>query len=446
MKKFFFGFFVSLIFFLLINLFFFVYVKAYTLQVPLPQLTSIEPGSSALAVYIGNIYKFACAVAGILAVVMIVLGGYRYIFSAGNQKSIGEAKGMISSALLGLVLVFCSYLLLRTLNPALVSLKMNIPNVTTGALNLKLNEKGLTCPPGAEIVGTGTTEEKALESCESWCTGKGIQTLPLPKAGNGTGWCCGCKGGCDKESLEKNKLGKMDCITYCRNKFGPQATGGFTNSYPEECCKCSTPNKEGDKTACKNMPAKNIKKTSDCSQYSGMVKSGGIPVVEEPFVCRFMGVGKSCKWGKLIVCDPTYEERVDCKESNKCNQENCKGNVYYCSNKNIVSAPAEGIDAICCKSKPNNYRCLTEKIPIKKNNWWEIIETAPVISCSQGKTQKECHVCYAKLIKSPKLMDGCTDGKKASIFWFSDPEGIFQCCCDNNEKNCIFEPAISAFK
>lgn len=44
-------------------------------------------------------------VAGALAVVVIMVGGFRYIVSAGNENAIGEAKKTIVYAIVGLIIV-----------------------------------------------------------------------------------------------------------------------------------------------------------------------------------------------------------------------------------------------------------------------------------------------------------------------------------------------------
>lgn len=79
--------------------------------------------SSSLGKYILAIYDYSVSLVSVLAVVMIMFGGYKWIFAAGNASSIASAKSTIFSALIGLALVLGSYMLLNTINPALTSLK-----------------------------------------------------------------------------------------------------------------------------------------------------------------------------------------------------------------------------------------------------------------------------------------------------------------------------------
>jgi Type IV secretion system pilin len=88
--------------------------------------------------FIDNFYQFALAIGGLLAFGAIVYGGIKYLTSAGNPSSQSEGKEWIYSALLGLLLLAGAYLILDTINPALVTLSLpvlggvNIPPVISG--------------------------------------------------------------------------------------------------------------------------------------------------------------------------------------------------------------------------------------------------------------------------------------------------------------------------
>jgi hypothetical protein len=84
-----------------------------------------------LGTYINNLYKIAVAAASVLAVLMLVLGGFKYVSTdvIGNKE---EGKETIKSALGGLLLVLSSWVILNTINPQLVSL-----NITSKALESK---------------------------------------------------------------------------------------------------------------------------------------------------------------------------------------------------------------------------------------------------------------------------------------------------------------------
>ena len=68
-----------------------------------------------VADYIIAIYKFGAGVAGMVAVVVIMWGGILWLTAGGKSEAIQSAKSYISSALLGLVLVFGSYMLMHSI-------------------------------------------------------------------------------------------------------------------------------------------------------------------------------------------------------------------------------------------------------------------------------------------------------------------------------------------
>lgn len=74
--------------------------------------------------YVIAVFKFGIWTAGISAMLMIMVGGYMYMTSAGNNASMEKAKGIITDAIIGLILALFSWLLLYTINPELVSIKI----------------------------------------------------------------------------------------------------------------------------------------------------------------------------------------------------------------------------------------------------------------------------------------------------------------------------------
>ncbi|MFA5022019.1 MAG: pilin [Patescibacteria group bacterium] len=73
--------------------------------------------------YIAALYRYGIGAAGILAVVMIMVGGFIWLMSAGSPDKVGKAKEFITAALTGLVLALFSFLILNTVNPRLTSLE-----------------------------------------------------------------------------------------------------------------------------------------------------------------------------------------------------------------------------------------------------------------------------------------------------------------------------------
>jgi hypothetical protein len=100
------------------------------LQIPIPDLTFSKItrqgqliGIPYLADYIAGIYKYGAGIASFIAIIMIMVGGLRWLTAGGNAGAITSAKEMISGAAIGLFIALGSYLVLYTVNPDLVSFK-----------------------------------------------------------------------------------------------------------------------------------------------------------------------------------------------------------------------------------------------------------------------------------------------------------------------------------
>jgi hypothetical protein len=72
--------------------------------------------------YVVAIYNFMFNLVGIVAMLMIIIGGFRYMTSTGNASAMADAKDMIFNAILGLCLALLSWLILYTINPDLINL------------------------------------------------------------------------------------------------------------------------------------------------------------------------------------------------------------------------------------------------------------------------------------------------------------------------------------
>lgn len=69
-------------------------------------------------------YYFIIMLSGLAAFVMLVWGGFGWLTSVGNPSKISEAKERITSALLGLLIILASWLVLRVINPDLLTLTL----------------------------------------------------------------------------------------------------------------------------------------------------------------------------------------------------------------------------------------------------------------------------------------------------------------------------------
>lgn len=97
----------------------------YTLLQELPKEGGNLKTNVTLKEYLTWAFRFVLALAGFLAVMMIVIGGVEYIISGANEASRSDAKKRINNAISGLVLALVSYLVLYTINPSLVDFNNN---------------------------------------------------------------------------------------------------------------------------------------------------------------------------------------------------------------------------------------------------------------------------------------------------------------------------------
>lgn len=79
------------------------------------------PAGSKFAEFIKWLFPALLTTAAILAVVMIVFAGFQWVTAYGNSSRIEDARGRIFNAIIGLILAFAAWLVLNTINPALVN-------------------------------------------------------------------------------------------------------------------------------------------------------------------------------------------------------------------------------------------------------------------------------------------------------------------------------------
>jgi len=107
----------------------FVHAEELKLSFPPPCINLQIPGFTScseprdIQTYIVRLYQFAVGISGIVAVGMIVYGAIIIIIKSENVAAKSEGRQIIQDALWGVLLLFASFLLLKTINPELVKLK-----------------------------------------------------------------------------------------------------------------------------------------------------------------------------------------------------------------------------------------------------------------------------------------------------------------------------------
>ncbi|MBI2607277.1 MAG: hypothetical protein HYW51_00385 [Candidatus Doudnabacteria bacterium] len=77
-------------------------------------------GGGSLPLCINQIYLWSLGIAALLAMLMMVFGGYMVMTAAGNAQQSSTGKEMIWASIVGLGILFAAYLILNTINPDLV--------------------------------------------------------------------------------------------------------------------------------------------------------------------------------------------------------------------------------------------------------------------------------------------------------------------------------------
>jgi len=62
-----------------------------------------------------NVVQAITALVGVVLFVMLVVGGFNFLVSGGDQKKLEKARGTLSAAITGLVIIIVAYLILRTI-------------------------------------------------------------------------------------------------------------------------------------------------------------------------------------------------------------------------------------------------------------------------------------------------------------------------------------------
>jgi hypothetical protein len=121
-KKLYFPLFLFLFFvvFSLLNIKLVSSAEPYTLEMPLNQGSTQVQGPAA---FVRMVFIYGLGLVGIAALFALVYGGFRYMTSGGGSTGVAKGKEWILNALLGIALLLCSYLILYTINPDLVSFR-----------------------------------------------------------------------------------------------------------------------------------------------------------------------------------------------------------------------------------------------------------------------------------------------------------------------------------
>lgn len=131
------------------------------------QPVEVSASTQTIGEYIKQIYKYLIGTVGIVAVVVMMYGGVVWMMSLGNSSRVTEARAWIGASLIGLLLVFFSYAILRTINPDLVNFKAK--EINPIKLPTKIDTSGCCWPKdgGASLCRNTANESECTSYGES---------------------------------------------------------------------------------------------------------------------------------------------------------------------------------------------------------------------------------------------------------------------------------------
>lgn len=66
-------------------------------------------GKKDLAVTVAQIINYALSILGVVAVVIIIMGGFMWMTAAGSDEKVKKAQGLIKNGIIGLAIILSAY-------------------------------------------------------------------------------------------------------------------------------------------------------------------------------------------------------------------------------------------------------------------------------------------------------------------------------------------------
>jgi len=169
----------------------------YLLEAPIGSTLYVD----GIAQYITLLYDLASSAAAIIAVVVIMFGGFMWATSAGNEQRITSAKETIISAVVGLILVLGSYVILNFINPQIVSLGgLDILKIPLADIAAETTSASMNC--SWTVLGVSGTTRVDDKFC----------TSPKPPAET-------------RIDADTGAYSSLDYSCYCSSKCAPATSG-----------------------------------------------------------------------------------------------------------------------------------------------------------------------------------------------------------------------------
>jgi hypothetical protein len=167
-----------------------IFIIAHFALAQTPDLGTAYGAATGLAatdprIIIGNVIRIILGLLGVVAIGLIIYGGFLWMTASGNEEQIEKAKKVLISALIGLVIILSAFAIATFIINSLVQATNN----TSG--NSNDNNSSSVLPAGTGGAGQPCGGTGALGSCGGVCTvgSCDMATCLCPTAG-GTGTNC----------------------------------------------------------------------------------------------------------------------------------------------------------------------------------------------------------------------------------------------------------------
>lgn len=226
----------------------------YTLLAPLPGLgldgssqtieTDPQKNPCPFGYYLNIMIKLFLGICGVLAVIMIVMGGVQYMTSE-LVSSKEEGKKSITNAIFGLILALAAYLILNTINPDLLNICLN--NLPKAEITIVKDDNVPQAPINGKYCTNTTGTNGGYPDGANWETIAGARaTLPNGFVTN-TGECSKV-GDKNCTSLRGLSLSTLDTIKAKCTNCGTITISGGTECWLHGGPKQSTTHHPGSPT------------------------------------------------------------------------------------------------------------------------------------------------------------------------------------------------------
>jgi len=139
-----------------------------TVYTPLVQIPGVGSPKN-LSQYLVGLYNFLLSIVGIAAVLMMVIGGFKYLTAAANPSAAGDAKDIIYNAVFGLLLALLTWVIVSTINPDLLVIKRPETGIS-GSYNPMCTTSAADAA-FCDCVNGSSVSRGTAGSCEEACAG-----------------------------------------------------------------------------------------------------------------------------------------------------------------------------------------------------------------------------------------------------------------------------------